>query len=790
VSWAALRQRVADQEAVVGEGLLGALTDLVDQWLTGLFEAAVGPGGAGRPGLALCALGSYGRRELCLGSDLDLLLLHEGGDGVEAVAEALWYPIWDAAARLDHAVRRPEEALAVAREDLRVQLGLLDLRLVAGDPALAARVGEQARAQWAASSARLAPLLADQAAERRERLGDLAFLLEPDLKEASGGLRDAEVLLALGQGRPEVADVVDLAALGASRRQLLAVRAELHRRHPASRDRLVLQAQDDVAAALGLRDADALMAQVAEAGRTIAVEGQQLWQRVLAASGAPRRRWSARRGGPSPERVEPGVAILPVTWAERPAGREVALDPDQADLADPSLALRLAAVAAERRLPIQRASLARLAAAPRRVPIPWPATLRQSLVRVLAAGAPAVDALEALERYGLLRHLLPEWRAVANKPQRNAYHRYTVDRHLLETAARAAARAERTARPDLVLLGCLLHDIGKGYPGDHVEVGAELARAMGERMGLPPEDQERLGRLVRLHLLLPDVATRRDLGDPATIAHVAAQVEDRETLEALACLAEADGRATGPAAWTPWKAGLVRDLVAATAAVLRGEPPSDRPVGRQPTPEERRLAARARDLGRVVLHAEPPVVVVAAPDQPGLLAAVTGVLSLQGLDVRSADVSAVDGVALERFVCEPVLGRWPSWDRLADEVEAARRGRLPLAERLAERARTYGPGRRPAQAYPPVTSVELEPGASASATVVEVRTADRPGLLWHLTRALAELGLDVVAARAQTLGAEAVDVFYVVERASGQPIRVPSRQAALRSALVDALQAP
>lgn len=794
-SWEALRRWLSERTDVAGAGLLALLSDQVERWLAGLFHQAAGKAAEEcTRGLVLCAVGSFGRRELCAGSDLDLVLIHDGGDRVQvdAVAEALWYPLWDAGVRLDHAVRTPEEALAAAREDLRVQLGLLDLRPLAGDAALAQTLASAVFAQWQAASSRWAPRLAEQAQERRERFGDLPFLLEPELKESSGGLRDAEVLLALGRGRPEVAELVDLPALETSRRRLLAVRAELHRRSPASRDRLVLQAQDEVAAALGFGDADLLMTEVAGAGRTIAVEGQQLWQRVLAAQqgAVRRRRWGRGSRGAAGllERVEPGVAVCEVRWAGRPAGREVVLDPDGADLEDPGLALRLAAVAAERRLPLARSSLIQLAATASPAPDPWPPGVRASLVRVLAAGAPAVDALEALERSGLFHRILPEWQAVANRPQRNAYHRYTVDRHLLETAARAAGRAERSTRPDLVLLGALLHDIGKGFPGDHVVVGAQLARRLGERMGLDPSDAGRLSRLVELHLLLPDAATRRDLADPATVTQVAAEVGDVETLRALALLAEADGRATGPAAWTPWKAELVRELVRRVAALLEGggEAAASWPV-KEVSEEERRLASRAAQLGRAVLRADPPRVLVAAPDQPGLLAAVTGVLSLRGLDVRSADVTALDGVAVERFVCEPSHGRWPSWEQLADEIEAARAGRLPLATRLAERARAYAPGRRPTQAYPPVTAVELEPGASALATVVEVRTADQPGLLWRLTRVLADLDLDVVAARAQTLGSEAIDVFYVVERASGAPVRDPARRLAIRRGLLTAL---
>ena len=190
---------------------------------------------------------------------------------------------------------------------------------------------------------------------------------------------------------------------------------------------------------------------------------------------------------------------------------------------DPSLALRLAAVAAERNLPMSRDALNLLGRKAPEPPEPWPDDLRGLLVRVLASGPPAIAALEALDRRHLIERYLPEWAAVRNKPQRNPYHRFTVDRHLLEATANAATLAHRVERVDLLLLGTLLHDIGKGFPGDHTEVGMVVAAEIGARLGLPPDDVETLVTMVRLHLLLPDVATRRDLDDPATAERVAAR---------------------------------------------------------------------------------------------------------------------------------------------------------------------------------------------------------------------------------------------------------------------------
>ena len=265
---------------------------------------------------------------------------------------------------------------------------------------------------------------------------------------------------------------------------------------------------------------------------------------------------------------------------------------------DPSLVLRAAAAAAAAGVRIHRASLDRLAAALAPLPDPWPEEARAAFVDLLLAGHRAIPVIEALDQMGLWERVLPEWPAVRSKPQRNAYHRFTVDRHLIETAANAADLVARTDRPDLLVLGALLHDIGKGFPGDHTDVGIDLLATIGPRMGLPPDDVAVLQSMVRHHLLLPDVATRRDLDDPATTTAVAEAVGDQLTLGLLAGLTEADSLATGPAAWGRWKADLVRDLVRRTAHVLGGGAAGGRAGGlphqRAPRARRRRRAGAAR----------------------------------------------------------------------------------------------------------------------------------------------------------------------------------------------------
>jgi [protein-PII] uridylyltransferase len=334
-----------------------------------------------------------------------------------------------------------------------------------------------------------------------------------------------------------------------------------------------------------------------------------------------------------------------------------------------------------------------------------------------------------------------------------------VDRHLVETAAGAAALAREVARPDLLLLSAFLHDVGKGWPGDHSAGGEAVACDLAARMGFSPADAVLAAAAVRLHLLLPQTATRRDLDDPVTVAQVAAAVGGRGLLELLHALAIADGQATGPAAWSDWKAGLVAELVRRVSAGLAGEPP---PRPRPPRADQLALAARGEPAALV--HGEEVTVVGA--DRPGLLWQAAGVLASHRLVVRSANVSVTGGTALTVLKVVPEFGDPPDAAVVASDLRRMLDGRLDIAERLRGRSRTRTPG-NPGLPPPKVTLVD---DASAVATVVEIRAHDEPGLLWRIGCALGECGLNVRAARVETLGAEVVDVFYVVD-GSGRPVR-------------------
>jgi len=761
---AELRAGVLRRPGAVGARLREELADAYDGWLAELLPD--------RPGLALAAVGGLGRREPAPYSDLDLVLLHDGKvDDLATLADSIWYPIWDSKIGLDHSVRTPEQAVAVAKDDIKAVLGMLAVRHVAGDPGLTGRVRTAVLDTWRATAAKRLPELVATSRERWAIAGEAAYLLEPNLKESRGGLRDAQALQALA-----VAQLVDYPVrVREAYVHLLDARGELHRLTGRGEDVLRLQEQDGVAGALGYADTDTeqgrdvLLRRINESGRAIAHALDLAWRRVEAIDRpSARRRWfgSSRT---VPERV--GLAKDVVSQ-----DGEVVLGRDADPWADPGLVLRVARAAAEHDRPIGPFTLERLATEAAPLPTPWPAAARGDFVAVLGAGRPGVAVLESLDDAGLLAGLIPEWSAVRCRAQHNPVHRFTVDRHLLETAAAAAEQDGEVDRRDLLLVGALLHDIGKGFPGgDHSVVGAEHARVIAARMGYEGADLDTIVGLVRHHLLLPNTATRRDLDDPMTITIVRESVDgSAELLELLHALSVADAAATGPAAWSDWKAALIADLVRRAGTATGG---SRVPV-QPPLDDERRDLAERGELAVVV---RPEEVVIAAPDAPGTLYRSVGVLALHALDIREASIVTHAGMAVNRFVVEPRFGRMPDPARVRGDLARALKGQLGLAAKLAEKERTYS--RRPAGAAHRRPSVHWFDDAT-DATVVEFRGEDEIGLLCRITAALEQAGLDVRSARVSSVAGAVVDAFYVTDADGKQiePQARPALEAQLRGA--------
>ena len=723
------------------------MSDLTDQWLAALFADSGGLEAGG----ALVATGGYGRRELAPGSDLDLLLLLPAGvEGsvAAAIADRLWYPVWDSGLRLDHTVRSPSEVRRVAAEDIRSLLGLLDARHLSGSPELSAQVRSSVLADWRALAPKRLPELVATARERAARSGDVAYALEPDLKESRGGLRDLTVLRAIAASW-----VTDgpREGLDGARDTLLDVRDALHAVTGRASDRLVQQEQDEVAALLGWSDRDHLLRRVGMAGRSIAYALDLTFHQVERDAQTSRLRSRLVRGR---RRLVAAPPRTPLADGVVEQDGQAVLARDARPDRDASLVLRAAAAAAQYGIRLAPPTIERLAAEAPALTEPWSADARDGLISLLGAGTAALPVWEALDQAGLVTRMLPDWERVRSRPQRNPVHRFTVDRHLVETASVASRFTRRVDRPDLLLVGALLHDIGKGWPGDHTVAGERVVADVAPRLGFDDADSAILVQLVRHHLLLPNTATQRDLDDPATASMVAEQVGSSAQLDLLHALAEADGLATGPGAWGDWKARLVADLVARTHRLLRGQPAP--PVARL-SAEEVALANRP-GLSVLAAHDSNGLrITVVAPDRGGLLATVAGVLAVHRLEVRRATADLVGASAVQVWTVHPEFGGSDDIAAVREDIIRSLAGQWDARAILARRERHRD---QPTASAGPVAAI-LE-CASERATVLEVRAHDRPGLVHEIAHVIAECGASVRSAVVSTLGSEVVDVFYLV----------------------------
>jgi [protein-PII] uridylyltransferase len=759
--------------------------ELVDVALRELFERAGAP-----PRTELAAVGGYGRALLLPRSDIDLLVLHDGSDddAVARVADDLLYPLWNAGFEVGHAVRTPPEC-EQACERLDAGAAMLDIRHLAGDVGLVMEVAPKVEA-WARRDPRaFSTAIREDAARRAERFGSTAHLLEPDLKEGSGGWRDLHSIPLIEKAvgtRLEDAGLLrgrEREALAAAEEFLARARSALHLETGKRGDRLVLDHQPAVARAMGFEDEprlisiDGLMRAVFEHARQIEFILRAVIDRSL------------EEGAPAASPPTTPARVLELLAVEAEAGRE------------PSAALL--------------DSIDDLDVSEQ---VTWDDHVRRAFGRLLRAGDRGAASLEILDRLGLFVRFIPEWTEVRCRPQRDPYHRFTVDAHLTsslramdrilsgEGAGDDPVQAEAVKQVsdlDAVLLGALLHDIGKNGEGGHVPVGTRVVGSILDRMGAEPTARDLVRFMVGCHLLLPDTATRRDLSDENLVLDVAAAVGSSERLAALYLLAKADAEATGPAAWTPWRRTLIHELVAKVQHVLeRGEMGAELAealtdrvervqdlLEAEPTAEvERFLRSMPRayflnvepaQAARHFATIAPPVgakevravqfegiragtyeLLVVAQDRSGLLSWIAGSLALAGLSILTAQVfTTEDGVASDLFEVE---GVWEPevpdrrWREFRGMLRRAVDGSISLERRVDEKRRWY-----PAPKVPAPVTVTVDNTASDFATVIEVGASDRLGLLYDITRTFAELGLDVHLAKVATYEGRVVDSFYV-----------------------------
>lgn len=785
--------------------------------------------------VALAAVGSYGRGALAMRSDLDVRIVVRDAALAEPIVRDVIYPLWDASLSVGHQVLVLSEFLELAREDVATQTSLLDLRFVAGDRTLTEEVKWRGSGLFSGAAGHLfAERLAADMAKRHERFGDSLYLLEPDVKNTEGGLRDLDVTRWIARSRYGVGELDELLRVGAigareatalieAQELLWRIRNLLHLHAGRRSDRLTFDEQEAIAPLLGYgmggEAVERMMSDYYRAARTIA----------------------RRTGILSPPQSQPGRRRQDEDLGDgiRVFDGSVTVDVERFRR-EPDLMLRVVRCAVARELPLSsfvRESMIRLTADPDFCEVLRASEAARTLfVELVATRKEARLARGTVARelhdLGLLLAMIPEFSPVVGRVHHDAYHVYTVDVHSVRAVDRFAALARgelgaefplasrlaaEVAMPRVLALGILLHDVGKAIGGkDHSVRGADMAKDILARLDFAPHEIDEVVRLILEHLTMYRLATRRDVDDPATIDEMLRAVIDQENLRNLYLLTVCDVSTTSPTSMTSWKAHMLDALYVATERALSGEREQGH-VGRvsdevreiasaMPEAERSFVEAFVASMPERYLVATPPAEIVAhartaaqegpvrmtvsasrrqeaaevcvvADDRPGLLSMIARAFSGARLEVLAAHVYSrrrEDGSseAVDLFwVQNRVDGPLePALARVERDLEAMMRGDLRPEDVREPR---IGRSKGPRVA----TRVLLDHRASPTQTVIEVTTEDRPGVLFTIAQVFFELGLSIAVAKINTEGARVADVFYVtdargekVDKALGQQI--------------------
>ncbi len=796
-----------------GRGLTSKRSDLIDAIVTDLFDKAtdntrlrVNPS---RKGIAIVALGSYGRRELCPFSDIDLMVLHSLKDKAVTtqVSEKIFYPLWDLGLKVGHGTRTIKESLSMASTNFELQTSLIDMRLIAGDTMLFHKLQDNLIRQIRARGGRrFLQNILKESISRHAQYGQAAYLLEPDIKEGEGGLRDVHAIMwasksLLGYSSPK--ELVkrgyltgfDAGALEDGLEFLLLVRNHLHYISGRENDRLFFEHQGEIAKTLGFKDGSGISG--------IEKFMRSFYTHASAIELVSRSFWEQIKSDFLPTKDKRISLTNPAEYPKHPGAE-----------------MKLFRRAVKESLPIdyKRLNIIREGLEKSENPVAWTQNIRDDFFAIISSGEISLPILEVMDYIGVLSRYIPEWSYVRCLPQYDSYHLYTVDMHLFLTIAEiqkmGAGRYDKVnpllkqvykevGQKDLLYLAALLHDIGKGLGKNHSEKGEQIAKKICARMGLPPKDCETVGFLVGNHLLLSDIALRRDLNDENEIIDLAEKVIDEERLKMLYLISVADSMATGPKAWDTWKENLLREIFYKVIRIIRsGEYTNKESIERirktgakvkqALTPEYGEAEVGrfldqmphsyllAQSGGDIVEHFElmhkhknksitiaakqregMREVIIIAGDQPGLFYKVSGVLALHGINILGAQIyTRSNGVALDIFKVEGYFEHEISnekWHNISRDIKRALEGKIALDYRIAEKANRYQP--KKALERPP--KVDIDNSSSDFYTIIEVHAQDRIGLLYTVTRVMHDLNLDVHLAKVSTNVDKVIDVFYV-----------------------------
>jgi len=831
------------------------LMDDVILSLTRLIAAdAVADGLAATPQVVM-ALGGYGRGELHPLSDVDLMVIYDGkmSPYVQRMMQELLYSLWDLGLHVGHSLRSLDDCVAMARTDFPSRTSMQEARFLAGDRRLFARFQRVLRQEVFRRDFGqfLETTLVERDARYRKH-GASPYIGEPNVKESAGGLRDMHTAMWLGEAKfgtrtlRELADKGlitprEQAAADAALTFLWRVRNELHFFSGHKNDVLTRDLQPRIAKNLGYEN-DATSLGVERFMRDYYLHARVI-HRVSKRLIARCQETLSRRGSAERRRRQQALADGLVFFD----GRLHLADRDPSQLrVDPARLMKvfghLHRLGCELSLDLERAvedSLHLVDDAFRRSD-----AVGELFLDICRSWGRVCQTFSEMHELGLLGRYLPEFGALTCLVQYDVYHKFSADQHSLlavehleALAPGQSAESEGAApvlseveKPELLMLGMLLHDIGKARGHGHVAKGIPLVRALTARMGLPSADAAAVEFLVAHHLTMSHVAQRRDIDDPKTVTDFAAVVGDPQRLRMLYLLTYADMRAVGPGVLTPWRARILHELYTRTLDLLTG--------GRVAKPSRTQLAERLHaaakgevDLQAVKAHlammadrylestgvqrmaehlrmlgelGEAPVVtalfqhpdlgssdlVVVTRDLPGLFSLIAGTLAASGVNIISAQIhTRADGIAIDTFqVNDPagdVVGSAAHWARPLDALRAVITGEQSVEALLARRRalgrEATGPGGPP--------KIALDNQLSDSATVIEVKCPDRLGLLYLITRALAGLGLDIVSARIATEIDQAFDTFYVQDR-EGRKLEDPDTLERARVGLEQALAQP
>ncbi len=804
--------------------------------------------------LTVIAVGGYGRAEMAPHSDVDLLFLTpwKVTPWAESVIESLLYMLWDLKLKVGHATRTVRDCIRLARDDITIRTALLEHRFIAGQQSLAAELGDRL---WSDVFRNTGPEFIEaklaERAERHRRQGGQRYVLEPNVKEGKGGLRDLQTLYWIGKYLHRVPSSAGLVAAGLFTREeydtfaraetfLWAVRCHLHYLTRRPSDTLGFDVQVGVAERMGYADHAGRRAveifmqdyfrQATRVGELTRVFLTQLEARHAKAEAAVIGFFRKKK------RVKPGYKVV--------QGRLDVIDP-QAFLADKLNLLRVFEEALRTGY-LLHPSIMRLIAANLGLIDDDMRSDREAvqifLDLMLKHGNPE-RALRRMNELGVLAAFIPEFEPIVAMMQFNLYHHYTVDEHIIQCIS-TLAQIERGELVEelpvasrilaegvnrrVLYVALLMHDIGKGRPEDHSILGAQIARRVAPRLGLSAEDSETVEWLVRYHLLMSDMAQKRDLSDPRTLRDFAKAVKTRERLDLLCVLTVCDIRGVGPGTWNNWKAMLLRRLYGDTTAALEGGLES---LNRAQREDEAKRALRealsdweARDLRTEAARHYPPYwqglstetqaifarllrglrddeirmdlhpdvgrdatrACFALADHPGIFSRLAGALALVGANVVDARTyTSKDGYATAVFWVQDIEGKpyeVSRLPRLRKMIERTLMGEVVAREALKDRDRV----KKREREFRFPTHIVFDNEGSDIYTIIEVDTRDRPGLLYDLTRTLAGNNIYIASAVIATYGAQVVDTFYVKDM-FGLKLHTKSRQEALERKLRQAI---